>query len=479
MRPFTENSQAAWEEFSTCCPERRGASWRTWTEASWLPSRHRSRAATSRRRPTTGATCTSSRRLHNAVAPLHNQPNHVVVKRLDDALRSTSDWDRLVHAIRHEDQNATPMPAAIRWLRLFGARVRVQAATATAGRTPRAPWRPSTSSSRGSSSASAPTAWATASASSSCSTCSPSASTATPTNAPLPRSSACISKATPDAPCCTSAPRRPRRAVAVRVERWSAVQRAASSGHQQPRKRTKQRENRNRQRPRRKDTGNHQPDDEHTHALPDPLVPTVPDDRQGRSPAFLTPNGNHAPQHATTTTAPAPRWRVIAALSTRPRDRHRRPRGGSSCGGGSIAWSLTSQACPALLARSQVHFFADSLYPGESSRKRRARPGTCARRRSSWCECPSWPRYCITASGCARTRSATPHRYAGGRGSGSWGLAVRTRACRTGCAGRVGVVKMNEGARCRRGRGPPGTPPGRRGRRGGGASARRASWPGR
>ena len=224
--------------------------------------------------------------------------------------------------------------------------------TATAGRTPRAPWRPSTSSSRRSSSASAPTAWATASASSSCSTCSPSASTGHANERALcqghPPASRRPRRTPPPAP---APPRRPRRAVAVCVERWSTVQRAASSGHQQPRKRTKQRDGCNRQRPRRKDTGNHQPDDEHTHTLPDPLVPTVPDDRQGRSPAFLTPSGNHAPQHATTTTAPAPRWRFIAALSTRPRDRHRGPRGGSSCGGGSIAGSLTSQARPPLASR--------------------------------------------------------------------------------------------------------------------------------
>lgn len=120
-------------------------------------------------------------------------------------------------------------------------------------------------------------------------------------------------------------------------ERWSAVQRAASSGHQQPRQRTKQCDGCNRQRPCRKDAGNHQPDDEHTRALRDPLVPTVPDDGQGRVPAFLTPDGNNAPQQATTTTAPAPRWRCIAALSTRPSDRHQGPRGGSSCGSGSIA----------------------------------------------------------------------------------------------------------------------------------------------
>lgn len=57
----------------------------------------------------------------------------VLSSSLDAALRSTSDWDRLVHAIRHEDQTAAPMPAAIRWLRLFGDRVRDQASNRDRG----------------------------------------------------------------------------------------------------------------------------------------------------------------------------------------------------------------------------------------------------------------------------------------------------------------------------------------------------------
>lgn len=133
MRPFTENSQEAWEEFFGLLP---GTPRRIVADmdrgilaavASSFPRRNEPA-------PTYHwSDLHVSRRLHNAVAPLHNQPNHVVMKRLDDALRSTSDWDRLVHAIHHEDQTATPMPAAIRWLRLFGARVRDQAANRDRG----------------------------------------------------------------------------------------------------------------------------------------------------------------------------------------------------------------------------------------------------------------------------------------------------------------------------------------------------------
>lgn len=56
------------------------------------------------------------------------QPDHEVWTRLEKALLNPRDWDLFAHAVTHENQTATPMPAAMRWLANQGQRVRDQAA---------------------------------------------------------------------------------------------------------------------------------------------------------------------------------------------------------------------------------------------------------------------------------------------------------------------------------------------------------------
>ncbi len=69
------------------------------------------------------------RRLENALSPLAQQPaTHPVWQRYERSLFSTFEWDSFVHAVQHEHKNGTPMPAALRWIDLHGARIRAQAA---------------------------------------------------------------------------------------------------------------------------------------------------------------------------------------------------------------------------------------------------------------------------------------------------------------------------------------------------------------
>lgn len=44
------------------------------------------------------------------------------------SLFSPFEWDSFVHAVEHEHKSGTPMPAALRWIDLHGARIRAQAA---------------------------------------------------------------------------------------------------------------------------------------------------------------------------------------------------------------------------------------------------------------------------------------------------------------------------------------------------------------
>jgi hypothetical protein len=116
--PFTENSQATWEDFFNLLPgtpRRIVADMDAGIAAAVAASfSRRNEPAPTYHWSDLHVQC----RLHNALAPLHSQPGRDVMKRLERALLSTSDWDRFVHAIRHEDQTATPMPAAVRGLRL-------------------------------------------------------------------------------------------------------------------------------------------------------------------------------------------------------------------------------------------------------------------------------------------------------------------------------------------------------------------------
>jgi hypothetical protein len=69
------------------------------------------------------------RALDNALAPLHGQPaTHPVRQRLEHALFSGFEWDRFVVAVEHEDWTGTRLPAALRWIGIYGMRLRAQAA---------------------------------------------------------------------------------------------------------------------------------------------------------------------------------------------------------------------------------------------------------------------------------------------------------------------------------------------------------------
>jgi hypothetical protein len=128
MRPFAQKNQDAWEDFFDLLD---GTPRRIVADMDAAIS-----GALAARFPRPGHRAPSyrwsdlhvRRALDNALAPLHGQPQHVVWQRLERALFSTSEWDRFVHAVHHEDRTATPMPAALRWLATFGQRVRDQAA---------------------------------------------------------------------------------------------------------------------------------------------------------------------------------------------------------------------------------------------------------------------------------------------------------------------------------------------------------------
>ncbi len=127
MRPFVQRNQDAWEEFFNLLggtPRRIVAD----IDASIAGAVDACFPRANSRPPTYHWSDLHVRRaLENTLWPLQGQPTHDVFKRLERSLFSTSEWDRFVHAVTHEDQTATPMPAATRWLGLFGARIREQA----------------------------------------------------------------------------------------------------------------------------------------------------------------------------------------------------------------------------------------------------------------------------------------------------------------------------------------------------------------
>lgn len=49
-------------------------------------------------------------------------------QRYERALFSVSEWDAFVQAIQHEDAHGTALPAALRWVGMYGPRIREQAA---------------------------------------------------------------------------------------------------------------------------------------------------------------------------------------------------------------------------------------------------------------------------------------------------------------------------------------------------------------
>lgn len=127
IRPFMHRDQDAWEEFFNLLggiPRRIVAD----MDASIAGAVDACFPRANSRLPTYHWSDLHVRRaLENTLWPLQGQPTHDVFKRLERSLFSTSEWDRFVHAVTHEDQTATPMPAAMRWLGLFGAHIRDQA----------------------------------------------------------------------------------------------------------------------------------------------------------------------------------------------------------------------------------------------------------------------------------------------------------------------------------------------------------------
>jgi hypothetical protein len=130
MRPFARKNQAAWEDFFDLLP---GTPRRIIADMDGA-----SEAAVAARFPRPGARVPHyqwsdlhvRRALENALAPLHGQPaTHSVWQRLERAPFSAFDWDNFVHAVRHEDQHGTPLPAALRWIGTYGARLRAQASS--------------------------------------------------------------------------------------------------------------------------------------------------------------------------------------------------------------------------------------------------------------------------------------------------------------------------------------------------------------
>jgi len=129
LRPFARKNQAAWEDFFDLLPgtpRRIVADMDAAIEAAigaTFPRR-------GHRAPNFQWSDLHVRRaLDNALAPLHGQPaTHPVLQRLDHALFSAFEWDRFVAAVEHEDQTGTRLPAALRWIGMYGTRLRAQAA---------------------------------------------------------------------------------------------------------------------------------------------------------------------------------------------------------------------------------------------------------------------------------------------------------------------------------------------------------------
>jgi hypothetical protein len=137
MRPFARKNQAAWEDFFDLLP---GTPRRVIAD---MDGAIEAGVASSFPRP--GARAPQyqwsdlhvRRALHNALAPLHGQPaTHTVWQRLERAPFSAFDWDNFVHAVRHEDQHGTSLPAALRWIATYGQRLSAQASN----RAPRGPY---------------------------------------------------------------------------------------------------------------------------------------------------------------------------------------------------------------------------------------------------------------------------------------------------------------------------------------------------
>ena len=133
MRPFPEKNQAAWEQFFDLLsgtPRRIVADMDSAISGAVASSFPRGSDPS----PDYHWSDLHVRRaLDNVLAPLHGQPTHPVFQLLETALFNASAWDRFVHAIEHEDRTATPMPAALRWIRMYGQRVRDQAANRDRG----------------------------------------------------------------------------------------------------------------------------------------------------------------------------------------------------------------------------------------------------------------------------------------------------------------------------------------------------------
>ena len=128
MRPFARKNQAAWEDFFDLLP---GTPRRIIADMDGAIE-----AAAAARFPRRGARPPHyqwsdlhvRRALENALAPLHGKPaTQPVWQRLERAPFSVFDWDNFVHAVRHEDQHHTPLPAALRWTTRYEPRLRAQA----------------------------------------------------------------------------------------------------------------------------------------------------------------------------------------------------------------------------------------------------------------------------------------------------------------------------------------------------------------
>ena len=69
------------------------------------------------------------RALENVLHPLQGQPaTHPVWQRYERCLFRDTGWDSFVRAVEHENATGTPMPAALRWIQMYGPRIRAQAA---------------------------------------------------------------------------------------------------------------------------------------------------------------------------------------------------------------------------------------------------------------------------------------------------------------------------------------------------------------
>jgi hypothetical protein len=129
MRPFASKDQAAWEDFFDLlagAPQRIVADMDRGIEQAAL-ARFPRRAD---RPPAFHWSDLHVRRaMENVLAPLRAQPQtHPAWQRYERSLFSVSEWDAFVHAVEQEDANGTALPAALRWVGMYGARIRDQAA---------------------------------------------------------------------------------------------------------------------------------------------------------------------------------------------------------------------------------------------------------------------------------------------------------------------------------------------------------------